>query len=337
MTVKQFFKSNVFKCIAALLCVLLVSGVFLTLMNALMHVSDAERLDRAINKIYGRPVNKTAVAVADYNSNATINEAYHITDDGNYLIKATGKGGFDNGTITCWVVVEVDGGKISGIGKVVVDSNKGQTQMAELKDSFFNKFSTGYYENIYYTTDDGFVVTNSTKSSNAVCNAVNGALDFVLAQPGITGGAVDLYTEFLYKDNIETKLSSHVVLENGSVKFTIVSKGYGNPKNFTSEVTVNASGVITAFDIIVNGSTGSNYAAVVEANVQQFVDKDLAGILAILDAGTEYPAYPGNGFGGFLETGATESTYTAYTAALFAAANYQNALNLEAEEGDENE
>ncbi|MDE5667509.1 MAG: hypothetical protein K2I29_04650, partial [Clostridia bacterium] len=127
MTVKGFFKSNVFKCLVTLLCVLLVSGIFLTVMNGLLAVSDQERLDRAINKIYGKSVSYTELAVADYNSNATIEAAYKIKDDGNYLVKSTGKDGFDNGTITCWVVVEISGTSISGVGKVVIDSNKGQT------------------------------------------------------------------------------------------------------------------------------------------------------------------------------------------------------------------
>ena len=108
MTVKEFFKGKAFKCIAALLCVLLISGIFLTIMNSLLAVTDQERFDRAIKKIYGKAVKTEAVAVADYNSNATIEEAYKIKDDGNYLVKATGKGGFDNGTVTCWIVVKVN-------------------------------------------------------------------------------------------------------------------------------------------------------------------------------------------------------------------------------------
>ena len=331
MTVKGFFKSNVFKCLVTLLCVLLVSGVFLTIMNGLLAVSDQERLDRAINKIYGRSVKYDTVAVADYNSNATIEAAYKI-EDGNYLIKSTGTGGFDNGTITCWVVVEIKGTSVNGIQKVVVDSNTKQTQMAELKDSFFNKFSEGYYEGIYYATSDGFVVSNSTKSSNAVCNAVNGALDFVLAQPGITGGAVDIYTEFDYIDNIETKLSSHVVdEENNTVTFTVVSKGYGNPSNCTSEITVNAQGVITAFTVTVNGSTNDGYKDKSDQNAASFVGKDLAGIKALLDVGESYPVYPGTN--PFPVSGATESSYTIYTAALFATANYDKVLTVQQPEG----
>lgn len=329
MTVKGFFKSNVFKCLITLLCVLLVSGVFLTVMNGLLAVSDQERLDRAINKIYGKSVSYTEVAVADYNSNATIDAAYKIKDDGNYLIKSTGKGGFDNGTITCWVVVEISGSKISGIGKVVIDSNKGQTQMAELKDSFLNQFSQGYYDGIYYATSDGFLVSNSTKSSNAVCNAVNGALDFVNAQPGITGGTEDIYTEFDYIDNIETKQTTHTVdEENNTVTFTVVSKGYNNPSNFTCEITVNAQGVITALNIIVNGSTNDNYGNKVEQNAKTFIGLDLAGVKAILDVGASYPVYPGDNSNKFPVSGATESTYTVYTAALFATANYDKILTV---------
>lgn len=196
MTVKQFFKSTAFKCITSLLCVLLVCGIFLTIMNSLLEVTAEDRFNRAISKIYGKPVTTQALTVADYNSNATIEEAYRVVDDGNYLVKSTGKGGFA-GTVTCWVVVEVGNNGISGIMKVTVDSYVGETQMAEIKESFLNTFSTGYTDGIIYSTDDGFKVTGSTRSSNAICNAVNGALDYVNALYGNvkTAGEI-LLTDF---------------------------------------------------------------------------------------------------------------------------------------------
>ena len=52
MTVKQFFKSTTFKCIITLLCILLISGIFLTVMNGLLEVAEGEKLQRAIGKIY---------------------------------------------------------------------------------------------------------------------------------------------------------------------------------------------------------------------------------------------------------------------------------------------
>ena len=132
MTTKQFFKSTTFKCLITLLCVLLVSGIFLTVMNSLLKVTDEERFARALNKIYGKSVTTEQVAVAQYNSDATIDDAYKVLDDGNYLVKATGKGGFDNGTVTCWVVVVVEKGKITGIDKVVIDSNKSQSYISNI-------------------------------------------------------------------------------------------------------------------------------------------------------------------------------------------------------------
>ena len=146
MTVKEFFKGKAFKCLAALLCVLLISGIFLTIMNGLMAVSDQERFDRAIKKIYGKTVSTTAQTdIADYDTNSyKIEEAYIVKDDGNYLVKATGKGGFDNGSVTCWIVVEVDGGSVSGVGKIVIDSNVGQSYIDIVNIKYFNQFSELY-------------------------------------------------------------------------------------------------------------------------------------------------------------------------------------------------
>lgn len=178
MTCKEFFKSNVFKCLVTLLCVLLISGIFLTLMNGLLAVSDQERLDRAINKIYGKSVAYTQVEVANYNDNANIDAAYRIKDDGNYLVKATGKYGFDNGTVTCWIVVNVKNGAIKGIDKVVIDSNKGQSYIDRVTEKALNEFTEKYEEGIIYTPS---LITGATVTStkNAICNAVNGAIDYV--------------------------------------------------------------------------------------------------------------------------------------------------------------
>lgn len=335
----NFFKSKSFKCIIALLCVLLVSGIFLTVMNSLLYVTDQERFDRAINKIYGKSVKTEAVAVADYNSNATIVEAYRVKDDGNYLVKATGKGGYDGGTVTCWIVVEVKGGKIGGVGNIVIDSNTKQTQMAEISASYLKRFSEEYTDGIYYSTADGFVVSGSSRTSNAICNAVNGALDFVNARFGNV--AEDQYAEFDFIDNIQTKQSSHEIIETEgvkSVKFTVVSKGYGHTGDFTSEVVVNAEGKIESFEIVKFASTGASFDDKAKENATAFVGKDLAGILEILGgSGTATPAYPGDNKNWVLVSGASESTYSLYNAALFATGNYQKCLDAETEGGEVNE
>lgn len=183
MTVKEFFKSTAFKCIITLLCVLLVSGIFLTVMNSLLAVSDQERFDRAINKIYGKSVKTEAVAIENHNDNATIDEAYKIKDDGNYLVKATGLGGYDNGTVTCWIVINVSGSEIKGIDKVIIDSNKGQSYIDRVGSKALDQFSEFYEDGIVYTPN---LITGATVNGtkNAICNAVNAALDFINAKFG---------------------------------------------------------------------------------------------------------------------------------------------------------
>ena len=179
MTAKQFFKSNAFKCIITLLCILLICGVFLTVMNGWLKVTDEEKLQRAISKIYGESVVAEKIDdIENYNDKATIDEAYKIPKKNDYLIKSTGKGGFDNGTVTCWVVVNVQGGTISGIRKVVIDSNKGQSYIDRVGSKALNQFSEFYEEGIIYTPS---LITGATVTATktAICNAVNAAIDYV--------------------------------------------------------------------------------------------------------------------------------------------------------------
>ncbi|MDE6613022.1 MAG: hypothetical protein K2K28_00500, partial [Clostridia bacterium] len=318
MTIKQFFKSTAFKCIITLTCVLLVSGIFLTIMNGLLAVSDAERFERAINKIYGKSVKTETVAVANYNDNATIDEAYRVKDDGNYLIKATGKGGYDNGTVTCWIVVNVSGGAVKGIDKVVIESNKGQSYIDRVSDKALSQFTELYTDGIIYTQD---LITNATVkgTKTAICNAVNGALDFVNALLGNV--TEDIYAEFDFVEYIETKLTSHEVNEDGSITFHIVTKGLKEPSGFKVDITIGADGVITDYTVTENGPTGQSYIDKMHAGILDgtlFEGKDFAGIEAILDNGISLPS---DNSGTQISTGATHSNYLCLYAAAFATKN----------------
>lgn len=216
MTVKEFFKSNVFKCITALLCVLLVSGAFLTVCFGFMEVTEGERLQRAVTSIYeGKEV---TVYGLDGNGNdavidatvskpkglleksvtigaAEVKQAYKVkfTEDGkdvlNYLVSSTGKRGYAGGNVTCWVAVTVENGGISGIYKVVISQSASQTLMSDINgSSLLQDIAEGYEAGIQYVPDkenDEYIVSGATMSSTAVCNAVNGALSYV---GGLLGG-----------------------------------------------------------------------------------------------------------------------------------------------------
>ena len=307
MTVKQFFKSTSFKCIITLLCVLLVSGIFLTIMNSLLAVTDQERFDRAINKIYGKSVKTEAVAIENFNDNATIDEAYKIKDDGNYLIKATGLGGYDNGTVTCWVVVNVSGSEIKGIDKVIIDSNKAQSYIDRVGSKALNQFSELYEDGIVYTPG---IITGATVNGtkNAICNAVNAALDFVNAKFGnveteaqkllknianIYGdtpvsvyGVDDKGNEVLIKETDET-VQGFISAPATSGKATIndvYKVRITDGKNDATHIVVSSTGVggypdgsgtvttLTAFTVE-NGAISGVYKVVITGNVgQSYID-----------------------------------------------------------------
>ena len=195
MTAKQFFKSNAFKSLVVLIAIVLVAGALLAIFNDLLYISDEERLNRTLSKIYGKTVSAQEVELTEEEktySYGTVDNVYYIEDDGNYLFKTTGVGGYPgNGTVTLWTVVTCTGTReennlvLTGIEKVVYDSNQGQTLISNLNDSFYAFFAEhddlvaegGYFTSVDGGTDDlNNVIVQTTMSSKAASNAVNTAL-----------------------------------------------------------------------------------------------------------------------------------------------------------------
>ena len=195
MTVKAFFKSNAFKSLAVLIAIVLVAGALLAICNDLLYISDEERLARSLSKIYGKEVTAEEVELTDEERSytyGTVDAVYYIHDDGNYLFQTTGKGGYSNGngTVTVWTIVTCTGTReegnlaLTGIEKVVYDSNEGQSFISTLGDSFYAAFAeqdARVAEGGYFTTTAGSddiynIASGASESSNAACNAVNTAL-----------------------------------------------------------------------------------------------------------------------------------------------------------------
>lgn len=194
MTVKQFFKSTTFKCIVALLTILLICGIFLTIMYGFLEVSDEERFARAKNKIYGHDVETTNIVLDNEfkNSYYQVLKAYKVTDDGDYLINVKGKEGFAGGSVTCWIVVDMseDGNSIDGIMKIVIDKAPGQSYISKIKQNHLDQLAAkaqygkelagGFIHNSTTKHDkEGYVKTGASYSMRCISNAVNGAMDFV--------------------------------------------------------------------------------------------------------------------------------------------------------------
>lgn len=199
MTVKEFFKSKTFLCIVVLLCIALVAGALLSIMNDLLYVSAEERVARTIKTIYGKEMayeviydyaleeekaeaDRVYYAYTGYdrNHNAVENagkiDNVYLLSDGNYLVKATGSQGYKQGTVSIWCVAEFSGDTLVGIRDVSVAEYDKQTLMSKFTKSVLSG----------YTGTDSFnqVVSGASYSSDAMNNALNAALAYVKTLEG---------------------------------------------------------------------------------------------------------------------------------------------------------
>jgi len=277
MTVKQFFKSKAFKCIAVLLITLLISGALLTIAYGFLEVSAGEKLQRAISKIYGgesvkiygkgdelieasnsNPVSlvESTVACGD----AEILSAYKITfetsADIHYLVQSKGEGGYSNGTVTCWVAVNADVEKkaVKNVAKVQVSESSGQTFMDKITDDMLTSFTTDLPSG-GFSTDDGYVSAGASFSSNAICNAVNGAVSYV--KEYVFGQTeTSIYSSLSYTKYINVTANKTAARVDGDkLCYTVTTKPYGMASAFTLEIGVDANKKITDYKIALNGST----------------------------------------------------------------------------------
>lgn len=178
MTLKNFLKSKAFKCILVLLVIALISGGLLAILNDVLHVSDDERVQRTISKIYGKSVGYELVENVDFSTETgSIDKVYEL-EDGNMLIQATGKQGYKNGTISIWAVVKYDNnGTFKALENVQVASYTNQTLMS--------KYTSSELENYVVNEANGlsnYIVSGATYSSKAMNNAVNCIMAYVNGQ-----------------------------------------------------------------------------------------------------------------------------------------------------------
>ena len=168
------------KTVAVMLAIILVCGGLLAISSDLLNVSDEERIQRAIDKIYTseevlleETVDVSSIETSDLNDVGTIKSCY-VLNNGDLLILSTGKKGYSNGTISLYVAITIEN-DVASVKRTVQDSYTGQTLMSKLS-SLYQKF-------IGKTNSDDLdkvneIVSGATYSSNAASNAVFVALQF---------------------------------------------------------------------------------------------------------------------------------------------------------------
>ena len=259
----------------------------------------------------------------------TVNSVYYIEDDGNYLVNATGTGGFSGGTVTCWVVVNMTDGAVSGVGRVVIDSNSGQSYINKVnRDDVLSEFEGEYSEGEDASAWTG---TGATMSLTAITGSVNTALSFVWSELA-SGGASNPLAGYRYTDYINA-YSTTISAEGSNVNYTVVTTAAAPAQSFTIDITVGAGGVITAYNITINGSTSDRFIQnmpdnIIDGSLYKGMNAD--DVLKLLsDCGISTDGSFTENNGSSLATGATYSNFLCTYAALFASANYEMALTAE--------
>ena len=358
-SVKQFFKSTAFKCIAVLVVIVLVCGVLLTICNALFKVTDEERLHRVLGSIY--PDGQVEEIVYNESHPTELETSYsngkitavYLMDDGNYLINASGTGGY-KGNVYCWVVVEMDGTTaIEGIGKVAIDRSDGETYLDRITAEDLEWFSDNYKDGENFVATDYSDNTLGTAASAwmtrlAITNSVNTALTFVrtqiLDEEEPEPEPVNPFAEFEYIQYIDGQQTTVELAENGTdVVFNIVAIPYTFTGEFKLSVTVNAEGVITAMTVPAtpaegNGST-MGYEDRMDPDVLNgtlYIGKNAQQILALL-SGTNKDSFTyedlvtvpsDQASSDTITSGATYSNFIVTYAAVFAASNYDKGYEM---------
>ncbi len=339
MTAKQFFKSTAFKCVVTLLCVLLISGIFLTVMNGLLAVSEEEKFNRQVGKLYPdssqvtaelQEVEETKVGTS------TVEKVWFIPEKNDYLVQIYGSG--RDGKLTVWVIVETKDKNVSGVGTVLVYDKVASEYADKIPgwNSNISNFSKDYEEGIKYAYgtkgDDMYINTGASVSFATVCGCVNDAITFIQAYA--SGGSIgeSPYEDFLYNELINQEETT-VSFADGKVTYNIKTVAYGGVVNpFTIQIVVNSEKKIESF-VIPEGGNGStegfeNYMPDVQ-NILK--DKDLSYFTGIYGEDMAYTAlssYDDTSVtaGATTMSVASRSTYVCMYAGAFATANYDNAL-----------
>ena len=339
-SIKEFFKSTSFKCIAVLLVIVLVCGILLTICNSLFAISPEEELNRVLGKIYPDGKVEEIIYNEDHATDKTTTfdngeiEAAYKMDDGNYLISSAGNGGY-GGAVTCWVVIEMADNKIDGIGTVAISKAPGETFLSRITADDLKYFSENYTDGEEFVATDYSDNTAGTGATapytrNGITNSVNTALEFVRSQ--ILGEVTepDPFEAFSNTKYIDTKNTTVALAEDGtSVIFHITTTPFSPAKAFAIDVTVGADGKISAYKIVTNGSSPASYADKMLASIKDgtlFIGKGADELLALL--GGADSDFTSASVDESITTGATRSNTLCVYAALFATSNYETYIRL---------
>lgn len=318
----------------ALLYFVIAAAAISILCATALRVDREEREIRAVEFIYGAGADGIEIPVDKTFSESAYGaaEQAYLLKDGNYLIQSTGYNGFKNGTVTLWTALACTGNAADGtlifhgIKNVTMDSSRKQSYIFRVKNAFYSEFTLHDEEVLqgkrFSASRDGNIynlAAGASHSSAAINNAVNAALVWFERQIL----QKEQGEKYAFETFIDLEKTSALVSEN-NIEYRIVTKPNSPARAFTLSIRVKDC-VITAYEIIENGSTSDKYTSLMPQKVKDgtlFIGKSRESVLSLL---TEDGAL--SGADKTLETGATRSTLSCVRAAAFALSNYELILH----------
>lgn len=162
------------KAIAVLVVICLVCCLLLALCNDLFYISDEDKFNRALSKVYPGFVRDTAFPQepdSKFAQNGTYGSVLNVykSTDGNYILQSKGIGGFSSGTVTIYVAINAADATIV---RWTIDSNEGQSFIGNINATAQNSWYAGVRVDGDLSLGNNYV-QGTTMSSTAVNNAIN--------------------------------------------------------------------------------------------------------------------------------------------------------------------
>ena len=160
------------KAVAVLVVICLVCCLLLALCNDLLYVTEEEKFNRAMRKIYPDFTLDQEVALdSKYSSNATYGEVLSVvkSTDGAYILQTKGVGGFNSGTVTIYVAVT--GGENPTIAGWTIVSSEGQSFIGNITSNHQKTWFIG--DSISEVQSTSGFGSGATRTETAICNAIN--------------------------------------------------------------------------------------------------------------------------------------------------------------------
>ena len=162
------------KAVAVLVIICLVCGVLLALCNDLLYIDDDTRLERAMQKVYPSFKLKEELTVEKVDiSSGKVNRVL-LSTDGTYVIEALGEGGWDNGTVTLYVVI----GSNHKIKAWTVKEHKGQSFIDRLPSNAGRTWYVGDDASEDQSLNVVSTGATLTTTPTAINNAINAATKY---------------------------------------------------------------------------------------------------------------------------------------------------------------